>query len=65
MMLAQDRCDARGCGVQAYVRVALVDAGTLDFCHHHYELYEDSLMLQGAVVAADDRRMLRRASALY
>ncbi|HLN76867.1 MAG TPA: hypothetical protein VK204_07440 [Nocardioidaceae bacterium] len=63
-MLAQDRCDARGCGVQAYLRVALGDAGTLDFCHHHYALYEDTLLRQGAAIVADDRRMLSR-SVLY
>lgn len=63
-MLTQDRCDARSCGVRAYVRVALADAGTLDFCHHHYMLYENALVLQGAEIVADNRRMLSRESAL-
>jgi hypothetical protein len=44
--------------------VALGDAGTLDFCHHHYALYEDTLLRQGAAIVADDRRMLSR-SVLY
>jgi hypothetical protein len=64
-MLAQDRCDARGCGVQAYLRVALGDCGTLDFCRHHYALYEDALLHHGAVIVADDRRRLTQKSVLY
>lgn len=64
-MLTPDRCDAGGCGAQAFLRVALRDAGTLDFCHYHYPLYEDALSRQGAVIVADDRRMLSRETVLY
>ena len=37
---ANDRCD--NCGAQAYFR-CFFDAGTLDFCNHHYTLYENTL----------------------
>jgi len=37
---ARDRCDT--CQAQAYFR-CFFDGGTLDFCWHHYNLYEDTL----------------------
>ena len=35
-----DRCDT--CQAQAYYR-CFFDGGTLDFCNHHYTLYQDKL----------------------
>jgi hypothetical protein len=35
-MTANDRCDAKECGAQAYVKATGV-AGELLFCNHHYE----------------------------
>ena len=35
-----DRCD--NCGAQAYYR-CFFDGGTLDFCNHHFTLYQDKL----------------------
>jgi hypothetical protein len=37
---ANDRCD--NCGAQAYFR-CFFDGGTLDFCNHHFTLYQDTL----------------------
>ena len=37
---ARDRCDT--CQAQAYFR-CFFDGGTLDFCWHHYNLYENTL----------------------
>ena len=36
----RDRCDT--CGAQAYFR-CFFDGGTLDFCNHHFTLYENTL----------------------
>lgn len=36
VLTATDRCDARDCGAQAYVKATGV-AGELLFCGHHYE----------------------------
>ena len=39
-LTGNDRCDS--CGAQAYIRVTGV-TGSLDFCGHHYNKYEDKL----------------------
>lgn len=49
----RDRCDR--CGAQALVRVRL-RAGTLDWCKHHFERYEDGL--SSAAIEVDDRPAL-------
>ena len=36
VLTANDRCDAKECGAQAYVQVNGV-TGDLLFCNHHYE----------------------------
>lgn len=36
VLTANDRCDARNCGAQAYVKATGV-TGELLFCGHHYE----------------------------
>ena len=36
VLTANDRCDAQGCGAQAYVKATGV-TGELLFCGHHYE----------------------------
>ena len=36
VLTANDRCDAKDCGAQAYVKATGV-AGELLFCGHHYE----------------------------
>jgi hypothetical protein len=40
---AQDRCDTRGCGAQAYVR-AIYGESDLYFCIHHYREREEKLI---------------------
>ena len=40
-LTAQDRCDSRSCGAQAYVKVTGV-SGSLYFCGHHYNKIMDS-----------------------
>lgn len=37
VLTANDRCDAKDCGAQAYVKATGV-TGELCFCGHHYEL---------------------------
>jgi hypothetical protein len=37
VLTANDRCDTKNCGAQAYVRATGV-TGELNFCGHHYEL---------------------------
>jgi hypothetical protein len=49
---ARDRCDA--CTAQAYVRVYL-ESGTLDFCGHHYNKFENKLT---ALEVRDEREKL-------
>ena len=49
-----DRCDAH-CGAQAFVVVSHATHGSLLWCGHHYAKYEDSLLMQGFLVAIDDR----------
>ena len=49
---ARDRCDS--CGAQAYVRVYL-ESGTLDFCSHHYNKFENKLT---ALEVRDEREKL-------
>ena len=36
ILTANDRCDAKECGAQAYVKATGV-TGELLFCNHHYE----------------------------
>ena len=35
-LTAHDRCDTRGCGVQAYVEVHFNATSSLMFCGHHW-----------------------------
>lgn len=37
VLTANDRCDVKDCGAQAYVKATGV-SGDLFFCGHHYEL---------------------------
>lgn len=41
ILTAEDRCDTRECGAQAYVKVTGV-TGSLYFCSHHYNLITDN-----------------------
>lgn len=41
ILTAEDRCDARECGAQAYVKVTGV-TGSLLFCGHHYNKIIDN-----------------------
>jgi hypothetical protein len=53
-LLVSDRCDS--CGSQAYVRVTGV-TGSLDFCGHHYNKYEEKLS-KFAYETIDERERL-------
>lgn len=52
-----DRCDAESVPVQAHVRVRK-DAKVLDFCKHHFERLELSLLAAGWAVTDDSRESL-------
>lgn len=41
VLTANDRCDGKQCGAQAYVKVTGV-TGELYFCAHHYDLVMNS-----------------------
>lgn len=41
ILTAEDRCDTRECGAQAYVKVTGV-SGSLYFCSHHYNKIIDN-----------------------
>ena len=50
-LTAHDRCDAGGCGAQAYVRVHLKSSLELLFCGHHWK---EKRALIGAVINVQD-----------
>ncbi len=62
VLTANDRCDARNCGAQAYVKTTGV-TGELFFCGHHYEkIVNDSngyeKMMKFAYEVVDERERL-------
>lgn len=62
VLTANDRCDARDCGAQAYVKATGV-TGELLFCGHHYELIVNNAvgydkMMKFAYSIADERERL-------
>lgn len=62
VLTANDRCDARDCGAQAYVKATGV-TGELFFCGHHYELTVNSArgydkMMKFAFNIVDERERL-------
>lgn len=62
VLTANDRCDARNCGAQAYVKTTGV-TGELLFCGHHYEkIVNDSngydKMMKFAYEIIDERERL-------
>lgn len=62
VLTANDRCDSKSCGAQAYVRVTGV-SGILFFCGHHYNKIMDSPignanMSQFAFETLDERERL-------
>lgn len=57
-----DYCDAEKAGnVQAYVRVHK-DGQVLDFCKHHFEVHEPTLIIKGYKVVDDRRTLLQEKS---
>lgn len=50
------RCD--GCGAEAWVSVARVDTGQLDFCLHHYNEHSTVLHAQGYTITNDERYLI-------
>ena len=44
ILTAADRCDTRGCGAASYARV-FFEAGSLDFCGHHFAEAPASLLM--------------------
>ena len=62
VLTANDRCDAKDCGAQAYVKATGV-VGELLFCGHHYELIVNSTdgydrMMEFAFNIIDERERL-------
>lgn len=62
VLTANDRCDARDCGAQAYVKATGV-TGELFFCGHHYELIVNDTsgydkMIKFAFNIVDERERL-------
>jgi len=53
-LLAADRCDVR-CPAQAQVRYRYPGDGLLDFCAHHADTYEVSLLASGCILEEDRR----------
>lgn len=60
-LTADDHCDR--CGARAYVRVKVFvpakGEGELLFCAHDYQQHEAKLVLSGARVLHDQRRLLQ------
>lgn len=61
-LTANDRCDAKDCGAQAYVKATGV-TGELYFCGHHYEIIVGSSsgydkMMKFAFNIIDERERL-------
>ncbi len=50
------RCD--GCGAEAWVSVARIDAGQLDFCLHHFTEHSTMLHAKGYVIVNDERETI-------
>lgn len=42
VLTSADRCDNSDCNAQAYY-LAIMEAGQLYFCRHHFHKHEDSL----------------------
>lgn len=62
VLTANDRCDAKDCGAQAYVKATGV-VGELLFCGHHYELIVNNTdgydkMMKFAFSITDERDRL-------
>lgn len=51
----RDRCDVK-CPAQALVRYKYPDDGHLDFCGHHADIYEVSLLASGCLLMEDRRK---------
>lgn len=61
-LTANDRCDCKDCGAQAYVKATGV-TGELLFCSHHYEKIVDNAvgydkMMKFAFSIVDERERL-------
>ena len=54
---AFDRCDAKDCSAQAYVRARLASGSELVFCGHHGRALVPALVGRGATVR-DDTHLL-------
>lgn len=62
VLTANDRCDAKDCSAQAYVKATGV-AGELLFCNHHYEKIVNNAagydkMMKFAFKIEDERQRL-------
>ena len=53
-LTSADLCDR--CSAQAVVATALRQGGSLLWCRHHFELFQDALTDFGATVLVDERR---------
>ena len=58
-LTAMDRCDAGGCGAQAYVNVKGV-TGELMFCSHHYNKLDQEKLTAFAFEIIDERDKLQQ-----
>ena len=55
-LTALDRCDR--CGVQAYVRVELIEGTELLFCAHHARQYDDKLREVAILIQDETDRLV-------
>jgi hypothetical protein len=50
LLTAEDRCQARACGAQAYV-LTDVDGSDLLWCGHHWRAYADKLVMISTAIS--------------
>jgi hypothetical protein len=53
-LTAADVCDR--CSARAVVETGLMHGGSLLWCGHHFEIFQDALTTFGATVLLDERR---------
>ena len=53
-LTAADVCDR--CSARAAVETVMMQGGSLLWCGHHFEIFQDALTTFGATVLLDERR---------
>jgi hypothetical protein len=60
VLTAADRCDARGCGAQAYfMALIVVDKSELLFCGHHGHEKEEALRAASVLLVDETANILK------